>query len=42
MSRRTKKTQFAGSESELESMTNDLDELNNDVAQPSMWAVCPT
>ena len=37
MSRRTKKARFAGSESELQSMTNELDELHNDVAMPSMW-----
>jgi hypothetical protein len=38
VSNRTKKAQFAGSEGELQSMTNELDELHNDVAMPSMWA----
>ena len=38
MSRRTKNAQFVGSERELTSMTSELDELNNDVVVPSMWA----
>ncbi len=38
MSKRTKKVEFAGSESELNAMTKELDELHNDVAVPSMWA----
>ena len=38
MSKRNDKAQFAGTESELNAMTTELDELNNDVAVPSMWA----
>ena len=29
---------FAGTEGELKAMTRDLDELNNDVGMPAMWA----
>jgi hypothetical protein len=38
VSKRSKKAEFAGSESELQSMTKELDELHHDVAVPSMWA----
>jgi hypothetical protein len=38
VSKRTKNAQFEGSESELASMTKEMDELHNDVAVPSMWA----
>jgi Ferritin-like domain len=38
VSKRTKKAEFAGSESELNAMTKEMDELHNDVAMPSMWA----
>lgn len=38
MSKRSKKVEFAGSESELHAMTKELDELHNDVAVPSMWS----
>lgn len=38
MSKRTKRSEFTGSESELAAMTRELDELHHDVAEPSMWA----
>jgi hypothetical protein len=38
VSKRTKNAQFEGSESELVSMTKEMDELHKDVAVPSMWA----
>jgi hypothetical protein len=38
VSKRRKQAQFAGSESELKAMTEELDELHNDVGAPSMWA----
>jgi hypothetical protein len=37
VSKRSKKAEFAGSESELQSMTNELDELHEETV-PSMWA----
>ena len=38
MSKRDKKTQFAGTEGELKAMTKELDELHNDAGMSSMWA----
>jgi hypothetical protein len=38
MSKRTKNAQFAGTESELRSMTTELDELHNDEGASAMWS----
>jgi hypothetical protein len=38
MSKRTKNDQFAGSESELRSMTNELNELHSDEGVSGMWS----
>jgi hypothetical protein len=38
VSKRAKTGQFAGTESELQAMTEELDELHNDAGMSSMWA----
>ena len=38
MSKRTKKAKFAGTEGELNAMTEELDEFHHDAGMSSMWA----